>query len=95
MIAGLSTVGQPKNVHIAALTDSGIVEVRRKITFKSQGALDVYLTRMGVGGLVDVTGDNWDVTIPDVVTELSGIQEGHIYILEVGAFSVKASGHRH
>ena len=95
VIAGLSTVGQPKNIRIAALTDSGIVEVRRKITFMSQDELDVYLTRMGVGGLVDVTGDNWDVTTPDVVTNLNGIQDGHVYILEVGAFSVKANGHRH
>ena len=88
--AGLSTLEKPKTIYLADMTDSGLLVDPRRMTFKNADGFTQFLTRSGVGALIDVTEDR-DPTGDEIMTEFSQLQNMHTYVEKVSALSVNAS----
>ena len=88
--ADLSTLEEPKTIYLADMTDSGLFVDPRRMTFRNADGFKQFLTRSGVGALIDVTEDR-DPTSDDIVTEFDQIQSMHNYVEKVSALSVNAT----
>ena len=84
VIAGYSSLGKPKTIYLADMTDTGLLVDPRRTTFKDADNFTQFLTRSGVGALIDVTEDR-DPTKDEIVTGFSQLQDMHTYIEKVSA----------